>query len=138
MTDTILVGLIDQENKRYFILAAKEIRLHTEKKDMEAAVSQILNKEGNPLKFVQIYSEITKKEPGYGGLFEKYIQDILKNDKRFILLDKELWALTEWLEEEEQLYHNLYYADNGKDFSNLLQRCFQFLGNRAETVPEIQ
>ena len=138
VNDTILIGLIDQEKKRYFILAEKEIKLDTEKKDMEETIYQILYKEGNPLKFVQIYSEITKKEPGYGGLFEKYIQDILKNDKRFILLDKELWALTEWLEEEEQLYHNLYYADNGKDFYNLLQRCFQFLGYRAETVPEIQ
>ena len=136
VNDTILLGLIDQTKKRYFILAEKEIKQDTEKKDLGETIYQILYNKGKPLNFLQIYSAITRQDPAYGGLFEKYIQDILKADGRFILLDMEQWALTEWLEEEEQLYHNLYYADSPESFYNSLKSCFQFLGFEIEAVKE--
>lgn len=137
VNDTVLIGLIDQVRKRYFILAEKEIKHDTEKRDIGETIYQLLYNGGKPLNFLQIYSAITRKEPAdYGGLFEKYIKDILKSDERFILLDMEQWALIEWLEEEEQLYHNLYYADSSESFYNSLKRCFQFLGFEVETVHE--
>ena len=136
VNDTILLGLIDQAKKRYFVLAEKEIKQDTEKKDMGETIYQILYNEGKSLNFLQIYSAITRQDPDYGGLFEKYIQDILKNDERFILLDMEQWALTEWLKEEEQLYHNLFYADSPESFYNSLKNCFRFLGFEIEAVKE--
>lgn len=136
VNDTVLIGLIDQTRKKYFILAEKEIKYDTEKRDIGETIYQLLYNEGKPLNFIQIYSAITRKEPDYGGLFEKYIQDILKSDGRFILLDTEQWALTEWLEEEEQLYHNLYYADSSESFYNSLKRCFQFLGFEIEVAKD--
>ncbi len=132
VNDTVLIGLIDQTRKRYFIIAENEIRYDKEKKDMGETIYQILHNEGEPLSFTQIYSEITKQEPEYSSLFQEYIEDILKNDARFILLHREKWALLEWLKEEEQLYHSLYFADSPESFQNSLQKCFEFLGYEVE------
>lgn len=137
INDTILIGLIDEREKRYFIIAEKEIKGDIEK-DMSDKIYQILSKEGKPLNFLQIYSEVTQKEPEPGSLFEKYIEEILDNDIRFILLDNKKWALLEWLDETKQLCHNLYYALSWKDFYHTLCRCFQFLGFKVESTYEIQ
>ncbi len=137
VNDTILIGLIDETKKKYFIIVEKEIKYDTNK-DMGDTIYQILHDEGKPLSFLQIYSEITKQEAEQKGLFERYIQDILRNDVRFVLINKEQWGLLEWLNEAEQLYLSLYYADNPEVFYVSLQKCFEFLGYDTESSNEFQ
>ncbi len=137
VNDTILIGLIDESRKRYFITAEKEIKHETEK-DMADIIYQILQKEGQALSFHQIYSEVTKTELQSGSLFEKYIQEILNNDFRFVLINNKQWGLWEWLNEAEQLSLNLYSADSREKIFNTLHRCFQFLGYKVEATQEIQ
>jgi len=127
VNDTILIGLIEETKRTYFLIAEKDIKFNTEQ-DMGDSIYQILQEEGKPLSCLQIYTRVIKKEPAHQGLFEGYIQNILSNDNRFVEMQKNLWGLFEWLDETEQLYLNLFTADNFNDFQQSLKKCFEFLG----------
>ena len=133
VNDTILLGLIDQGKKIYFIIAQKEIKQDTEK-DISDKIYKILRVEDKPLSFSQIYSEITQQEPGSSSLFEKYLRGILDEDNRFARLNKEQWGLLEWLDESERLFANLGTEDSRVDYHSSLQKCFNFLGYNTEFI----
>ncbi|NLL61412.1 MAG: hypothetical protein GX240_01310 [Candidatus Atribacteria bacterium] len=133
VNDTILLGLIDQSKKIYFIIAQKEIEHDTEK-DIGDKIYKILRIEDKPLSFSQIYSEITQQEPGPGNLLEKYLRGILDEDNRFAKTNKEQWGLLEWLDESERLFVNLGTEENIEDYHISLQKCFNFLGYNTEFV----
>ncbi len=131
VNDTLYIGLIDENKRKYFIIAEKDIRLDTEK-DIGDTIYQILKEEGKPLSYSQIYASIIKQDPNHRGLFDEYIQSTLRNDLRFVKINKERWELFEWLKETEQLCLNLLHAGSVKDFQFSLKQCFEFLGYKTE------
>lgn len=138
VNDTILIGLIDQSKKRYFILPEKEKINKEMEKDMGNTVYQILHKEGNSLSYDQIYAEITRQGLSRKGIFDEYIEDSIKEDNRFVVLENGNWALSEWQNEEERSYHNLLYSENWENFYHSLQKCFKFLGYEIELSEQAQ
>ena len=99
---------------------------------MIITIYQILKEEGEPLSYSQIYASIIKQDPNHQGLFDEYIQSTLRNDLRFVKINKERWGLFEWLKETEQLCLNLLHAGSVKDFQFSLKQCFEFLGYKTE------
>lgn len=132
VNDSILIGLVDQNKKIYFILAEKETGHDVAKKDLGDMIYQILNNENNPLTFFQIHSEITRREGENTSLLKSYIENILENDSRFIFTDSEEWSLVDWMDEEDRIYHNLSFADNLEDFVHSLSICFEYFGYKIE------
>jgi DNA-directed RNA polymerase delta subunit len=131
VNDTVLIGLIDNSKKKYFIIAEKDIRPDT-KKDIGDTIYQVLKEEGQPLSYSRIYAEIIKQDPDKSSLFVEYIKSILISDSRYVEISKDHWGLIEWLNEIEQIYRNLLHADSVKDFHAFLKQCFEFLGYKVE------
>jgi len=137
VNDTLYIGLIEENKRKYFIIAEKDIRLDTEK-DIGDTIYQILKEEGQPLSYSQISAGIIKQDPDRRGLFDDYIQNTLRNDQRYVEMEKELWGLFEWLCKSEQIYLNLLHAGNVNDFQTSLKQCFEFLGYQAEWLDNHQ
>lgn len=131
VNDTLFIGLIDENKRKYFIIAEKDIKIDTEK-DIGGIIYKILQDKEEPLTYSQIYTLITKQAPEQLGLFEEYIQNILRNDIRYAEIQKGKWGLVEWLDEIEQLYLNLLYSERVNDFQFSLKKCFDFLGYQTE------
>jgi len=131
VNDTLLIGLIDDSKKKYFIIAEKDIRPDT-KKDISDTIYQVLKEEGKPLSYSRIYAEIIKQEPDNRGLFAEYIKSVLNSDPRYVEISKDHWSLIDWLNEIEQIYQNLLHADSVKGFHAFLKQCFEFLGYKVE------
>ncbi len=131
VNDTIFIGLLDENKKKYFIIAEKDIKADTEK-DIANDIYQLLQEEGKPLTPDQIYAAIIRQDPHQQGLFSDYIQNILKNDTRFTKIQKDRWGLVSWMNKAEQFHINLKQAQNIDDFQLLLKKCFDFLGYETD------
>ncbi len=133
VNDTIYIGLIDENKKRYFIIPEKDVTVDAER-DIEDAIYQILKEQGEPLSYSQIYASLVKQDPDQQGLFDEYIQNILRRDARFVEIQKDRWGLAEWLDEVKQLYLKLLYSEDASDFQFSLKQCFDYLGYRTELL----
>jgi hypothetical protein len=137
VNDTLFIGLIDENKRKYFIIAEKDVKVDAEK-DIGDGIYKILEEEGEPLSSSQIYAAIIKQDPNQRGLFDEYIKNILKNDVRYVEIKKDYWGLFKWLNETEQLYLNLIHAESVSEFQSSLKKCFEFLGYRTEWFPNYQ
>jgi len=137
VNDTLYIGLIEENKRKYFIIAEKDIRKDTEK-DIGDTIYQILTEAGEPLNYSQISAGIIKQDPDRRGLFDDYIQNTLRNDQRYIEMKKERWGLFEWLSKTEQIYLNLLHAASVNDFQTSLKQCFEFFGYQAEWLDNHQ
>jgi len=131
VNDRLLIGLIDDNKKKYFIIAEKDI-LSENEKDISDTIYHILKVEKKPLTYTQIYGAIISQEPDKRGLFSDFINNILRNDLRYIEISKGHWGLTEWLNITQKLSQNLLYANTDEDIHNLLKEAFEFLGYKVE------
>jgi DNA-directed RNA polymerase delta subunit len=127
VNDKILIGLIDESKRRYFIIAEKNIKSDT-KKDISDSIYEALKEEGHPLSYSQIYSAIIKRDPDNNGLFSDYIENTLDTDMRYLKISDNQWGLIEWVDKAEQLYRILLNSSNIRDFQSSIKECFEFLG----------
>jgi len=130
VNDTIYLGLIDENKRQYFLIAEKDIRIDS-KKDIGDIIFKILQTEGKPLNYSQIYSAIIKQDPEQRGLFDEYIKNILENDSRFAETG-DGWGLFEWLGKAEQLHVDLFQRQDIDEFCQTLKEAFNFLGYKTE------
>jgi len=127
VNDKILIGLIDESKRRYFIIAEKNIKSDT-KKDISDSIYEALKEEGHPMSYSQIYSAIIKRDPDNNGLFSDYIENTLDTDMRYLKISDNQWGLIEWVDKAEQLYRILLNSSNIRDFQSSIKECFEFLG----------
>lgn len=131
VNDTLLIGLIDEEKRKYFIIPEKETQLDIEK-DMSEIIFQVIREAGRPLYFAKIYENITNQNLDQVELSGEYIKNILKNDHRFLEIHKERWGLLEWFNEMDHFSFNLSVSNKFVDFLTSLKECFDFLGYQTE------
>ncbi|MDD5635012.1 MAG: HTH domain-containing protein [Atribacterota bacterium] len=133
VNDRLLMGLIDDSKKKYFIIAEKEILPETER-DISDTIYGILKEEEKPLSYARIYSAIIKQEPDSRGLFVDYIKNTLRKDLRYTEISEDCWGLTEWLNTTEKLFQNLLHANTIKDFHISLKKTFEFFGYKVDYI----
>ncbi len=131
VNDRIFIGLIDDNRRRYFIIAEKNIKSDT-KKDISDYIYEALKEEGHPLSFSQIYSAVIKKDPDNNGLFSDYIENTLNNDMRYLKISDNQWGLIEWVNKAEQLYRILLNSSDIRSFQSSIKECFEFLGYEVD------
>jgi DNA-directed RNA polymerase delta subunit len=137
VNDRIFIGLIDDNKRRYFIIAEKNIKSDT-KKDISDSIYEALKEEGHPLSFSQIYSAVIKKDPDNNGLFSDYIENTLNNDLRYLKISDNQWGLIEWVNKAEQLYRILLNSSDIRNFQSSIKQAFEFLGYEVDYVDNSQ
>jgi len=135
VNDVIFIGLIDYDKKKYFIVTEDET-LKEPQKEVSKKIYKILEDEGHPLSYEEICERILEVEVKGKNLFSKYINDILKEDPRFVEEKEELWGLFDWLDEIRKLQIQLINTKDSENFKVLFLKVFNFLGYNTSFIVE--
>jgi len=127
INDVIFVGLIDYDRKRYFLVTENETDVESQE-DLSEKIFKTLEEAGHPLTYKEICERVLEVEVNEDNLFSKYIDNILRNDLRFIEDKEEMWGLFDWLSEVNKLQLKLINSEDTEIFKQLLQEVFEFLG----------
>ena len=137
VNDIVFVGLIDYDRKRYFLVTEDEAKAEP-RDDLSEKIFKILQEVGHPLTYKEICERVLEVEVNEENLFSKYIDNILRNDFRFIEEKEEMWGLFDWLCKIKKLQLRLINSENSESFKKLLQKVFEFLGFETSIVLEGQ
>jgi hypothetical protein len=137
VNDIVFVGLIDYDRKRYFLVTEDEAKIEPQN-DLSEKIFKILQESGQPLTYKEICERVLEVEVNEENLFSKYIDNILRNDFRFIEEKEEMWGLFDWLSEIKKLQLRLTSSEDNENFKKLLKKVFEFLGFETSIVLEEQ
>jgi len=135
VNDVVFIGLIDYDRKRYFLVTENETKTESQD-DLSEKIYKTLEEAGHPLTYKEICERILEVEVKEENLFSKYIDNILRNDLRFIEEKEEMWGLFDWLSEIKKLQLKLINSEDNENFKKLLQEVFEFLGFETSIILE--
>ena len=135
VNDVLFIGLIDYDRKRYFLVSENETKIESQE-DLSEKIYEILQEAGHPLTYTEICEKVLEVEVNEDNLFSKYIDNVLRNDFRFIEEKEEMWGLFDWLSEVKKLQLELINSEDDDIFKQLLQKVFEFLGFETSFVLE--
>jgi len=135
INDVVFVGLIDYDRKRYFLITENETKTESQE-DLSEKIFKTLEEAGHPLTYKEICEKVLEVEVKEDNLFSKYIDNILRNDLRFIEEKEEMWGLFDWLSEIKKLQLKLINSEDNENFKKLLQEVFEFLGFETSIILE--
>lgn len=127
VNDVIYIGLIDYDRKRYFLVTEDETRMEPQD-DLSEKIFRILQEAKQPLTYQEICERVLEVEVNEENLFSKYIDNILRQDFRFIEEKEEMWGLFDWLSEIKKLQLRMLSAEDSESLKKLLQKVFAFFG----------
>lgn len=135
VNDIIFVGLIDYDRKRYFLVTEDETKMEPQD-DLSGKIFKILQEAGHPLTYKEICERVLEVEVNEENLFSKYIDNILREDFRFVEGKEEMWGLFDWLSEIKKLQLRLISSEDNESLKKLLQKVFEFLGFETSVILE--
>jgi len=133
VNDIVFVGLIDYDRKRYFLVTEDETKIEPQD-DLSEKIFKILQEAGHSLAYKEICERVLEVEVNEENLFSKYIDNILRNDFRFIEEKEEMWGLFDWLSEIKKLQLRLISSEDNENLKKLLKKVFEFLGFETSIV----
>ncbi len=135
VNDVVFVGLIDYDRKRYFLVTENETNIESQE-DLSGKIFNTLVEANHPLTYKEICEKVLEVEVNEDNLFSKYIDNVLRNDLRFIEDKEEMWGLFDWLSEVKKLQLKLINSEDNDIFKQLLQEVFEFLGFETSITSE--
>ena len=137
VNDVVFVGLIDYDRKRYFLVTEDETKMEPQD-DLSEKIFKTLEEAGRPITYKEICERVLEVEVKEDNLFSKYIENILRNDLRFIEEKEEMWGLFDWLSEIKKLQLRMINSEDSENLKKLLQKVFEFLDFETSIVLEGQ
>lgn len=137
VNDVVFVGLIDYDRKQYFLITEDETKREPQE-DLCEKIFKILQEAGRALNYKEICERVLEVEVNEENLFSKYIDNILRNDFRFIEEKEEMWGLFDWLSEIKKLQLRLVNSEDNENLKKLLQKALKFLGFETSIILESQ
>jgi len=135
VNDVVFVGLIDYDRKRYFLVTENETNVESQE-DLSEKIFRTLEDAGHPITYKEICERVLEVEVKEDNLFSKYIENILRNDFRFIEEKEEMWGLFNWLSKIKKLQLKLINSEDNEIFKQLVKEAFEFLGFETSIILE--
>ena len=104
--------------------------------DLSEKIFRTLEEAGHPITYKEICERVLEVEAKEDNLFSKYIENILRNDFRFIEEKEEMWGLFDWLSKIKKLQLKLINSEDDEIFKQLVKEAFEFLGFETSIILE--